>query len=571
MAEYLTPGVYFEWQDAAPPVIRKLRMDIAGFVGLAERGPLNQPVLVASWTQFQSVFGAFVPYSFLAYAVKGFFENGGRNCFVVRITGPTATRADFQLKTPGVEGALTINAINEGTWGNRITFRATQMRPQELELSLVVTYNHTLQERFSRISLNPEHSRYLTRLINQGSERQAPSQWIRVKDNLSSDLQERIDWLRSVASADQNYSDQELTGGQDGLATLTKEDFLGTTDLLIRPRKGLSALDEIDSVGILCMPDLHIQPTAPIVSAPPPKQPLQDPCRTGQVTVQQTSSMGQSDPLEQPFQLSLEDIFDIQRAMVEHCERHQDRTAILDVPWSISQGNPGALNRLQAWRSRFDSDHGFGALYHPWITVIDPLHLEGKFVRAIPPCGHIAGLYAHTDHTVGVHKAPANEALNWAEGTTCEINDAMQDGLNPEGINCLRSFPGRGIRVYGARTISSDPDWRYINVRRLLSTIEEGVDESTQWSVFEPNDAKLRQLLKVGVSSFLEALWRQGALVGKTAAEAFYVKCDESNNPASVIDAGQLIVEVGVKPAQPTEFIVFRVGRTAGELEVIER
>jgi phage tail sheath protein FI len=139
------------------------------------------------------------------------------------------------------------------------------------------------------------------------------------------------------------------------------------------------------------------------------------------------------------------------------------------------------------------------------------------------------------------------------------------------GINCLRAFPGRGIRVWGARTLSSDPAWRYVNVRRLMLMIEEAVDEATQWAVFEPHDSTLRQTLVHGVAGFLDTVWRQGALVGVTAEEAFYVKCDETTNPPDRVDRGQLVVEVGVAPTRPAEFVVFRVGRTVEELELVER
>jgi phage tail sheath protein FI len=225
---------------------------------------------------------------------------------------------------------------------------------------------------------------------------------------------------------------------------------------------------------------------------------------------------------------------------------------------------------VQEWRKRFESQRGFAALYYPWVRVVDPLHLDGRPVRAVPPCGHVAGIYARSDLTVGVHRAPANFELFWAADVTAGVTDETQGVLNPDGINCLRAFPGRGIRLYGGRTVSSDPDWRYVNVRRLMVMIEEAVDEATQWAVFEPHDFNLRQTLVLSVSSFLETLWRQGALAGTSTDEAFYVKCDEVTNPPPSVDAGRIVTEVGVAPTKPAEFIVFRVGRTREELELIE-
>jgi len=199
------------------------------------------------------------------------------------------------------------------------------------------------------------------------------------------------------------------------------------------------------------------------------------------------------------------------------------------------------------------------------------LKLGGNPVRTIPACGHVAGLYARSDFEVGPHKAPANGELFWAEDVTAAINDDEQATLNPEGINCIRAFPGRGIRVYGARTVSSDPDWRYINVRRLMMMIEAAVDLSTQWAVFEPNNFNLRRSLILSVSGFLETLWRRGALVGESAEEAFYIKCDETNNPPEIVNQGKILTEIGVAPTHPAEFIIFRVGRTLEELEIVER
>lgn len=274
---------------------------------------------------------------------------------------------------------------------------------------------------------------------------------------------------------------------------------------------------------------------------------------------------------EQAPQFSRNQVITAQQAMIEHCERHKDRVAILDAPLDANSNRSLTLQEVQDWRRQFDSERGFAALYYPWIRVVDPLKLGGNPVRTIPGCGHIAGLYARSDFEVGPHKAPANGELLWAEDVTAAINDEEQAILNPEGINCIRAFPGRGIRVYGARTASSNPDWRYINVRRLMMMIEEAVDESTQWTVFEPNDLNLRRSLILSVSGFLESLWQRGALVGETAEEAFYIKCDETNNPPEIVNQGKIITEIGVAPTHPAEFIVFRIGRTLEELEIVER
>jgi len=221
-----------------------------------------------------------------------------------------------------------------------------------------------------------------------------------------------------------------------------------------------------------------------------------------------------------------------------------------------------------AWRSRFDST--YAALLYPWIRVVDPLRSAGSLTRDIPPSGHAAGQYANTDLTTGVHTAPANGVLAWAQDVTVPVGDALQGVLNPLGIDVVRPLRGRGIRLMGARTVSSDPDWRYVNVRRLLMMIEKAIHLSTQWAVFEPNDAMTRAKLRLSLTSFLLSLWQRGALMGDTAQAAFFVTCDETNNPPAQRDNGQLLAEVGVAPSKPFEFIVLRVGRTGNEFEITD-
>ena len=571
MPEYLTPGVYFEKQDAAPPSIRRLRTDVAGFVGLAERGRLHKPIQLNSWRQFQSQFGNFVSYGFLAYVVKGFFENGGRTCFVVRVAGASANASTLTLAARNGADLLRIVAVNEGLWGNGIAVTITQVRSSPPTFSMVVTRDRIEQEFFTNLSLEPEGDRYFVTVINQGDERTAPSRWVKVVDLISSGVSRGSDWLPDLNTPNLTRRTGYLSGGQDGLADLTVDDFLGSTDLLAPERKGLSALDRVDGVSMVSIPDIHSQPLQLLPAASPvPPPPPKDPCKCPESEVIPVESF--SPPLpEQPPNFSLSAIQIVQQTLIEHCERHGDRVAILQVPVQEGSGAPFTLAEVQHWRSQFQSERGFAALYHPWLRVLDPLPKAPQPTRVVPPCGHIAGLYARSDYTVGVHKAPANGQLFWAANLTVEINEREQGILNPDGINCLRSFPGRGLRVYGARTLSSHPDWRYINIRRLLSMVEEAVDESTQWAVFESHTLRLRQQIILSISGFLERLWQQGALAGANPEDAFFIKCDETNNPPAVVDAGQLIAEVGVAPTYPAEFVIFRMGRTAAELEIVER
>jgi phage tail sheath protein FI len=248
----------------------------------------------------------------------------------------------------------------------------------------------------------------------------------------------------------------------------------------------------------------------------------------------------------------------IQDAVLSHCENARYRFAILDSPEVIEKGGVDKLVKPR--------DSKYGAYYFPWLEVYDPY--KGNVF--MPPSGYMAGVYARSDAERGVHKAPANEIVRGALGLKYGITKGEQDLLNPKGINCIRSFPNRGIRVWGARTVSSDASWRYINVRRLFNMVEQSIEIGTQWAVFEPNDHRLWKRVSRDITAFLLRLWRQGALFGKTPEEAFYVKCDEETNPAEVVDAGQLIVEVGMCPVKPAEFVVFRIGQMPAGGDVAE-
>jgi hypothetical protein len=230
-----------------------------------------------------------------------------------------------------------------------------------------------------------------------------------------------------------------------------------------------------------------------------------------------------------------------------------DRFAVLQGERSVD---------IDGLRPPVDSD--YAAYYVPWIRVIDP---ETNAPVLVPPGGHVAGIYARSDTERGVHKAPANEIVRGAQELQLNITKEEQEGLNPVGVNVIRSFPGRGIRVWGARTTSSDALWKYLNVRRLFLYVEESIEEGTQWAVFEPNDQRLWARVRQSVSNFLTSVWRDGALMGTTPEEAFYVTCDRTTMTQDDIDNGRLIVEIGIAPVKPAEFVIFRITQTAGGSE----
>ncbi len=301
---------------------------------------------------------------------------------------------------------------------------------------------------------------------------------------------------------------------------VTAKTFIGSAD----KRTGLGGLEAVDEVTMVVVPDL--------------------------MAAYQKGDLGE------------DDVKAVQNAMLSHCEKMKYRFAILDpLPGLSPQG-------VKSWRmDKAGYDSKYGALYYPWISVSNPL---GEGTISIPPSGHMAGIYARSDAERGVHKAPANEVVRGAIGLELQITKGEQDVLNPVGVNCIRSFPGRGIRVWGARTLSSDPAWRYVNVRRLFNFVEASIELGTQWVVFEPNDVDLWERVKRDITAFLTLVWRDGALFGNTPSEAFYVKCDEELNPPEVRDAGMLIIEIGLAPVKPAEFVIFRISQWQGGGEVSE-
>jgi len=247
----------------------------------------------------------------------------------------------------------------------------------------------------------------------------------------------------------------------------------------------------------------------------------------------------------------------MQVAVLKHCTSPGNRFALLDsLPCADVDT---VLQQQQGLRS------ANGALYYPWVRGLykpDALYLPdcpGMTSGFIPPCGHVAGVIARTDQRVGVHKAPANVPLQGVSDLEFSLTNAQQDRLNPMGVNCLRAFPGRGLRVWGARTLSLDPAWTYINVQRLVLTVGRWVERNLAGVVFEPNDARLWARVSRELTAYLSRLFQQGALQGRTAQEAFYVKCDAETNPPEVRDAGQLVTKIGLAPALPNEFVVIRI------------
>jgi hypothetical protein len=337
------------------------------------------------------------------------------------------------------------------------------------------------------------------------------SKLVRVKDLAADSSLSPADKRPAAGSANLPAA-SAAPAAEKGKIAITTGDFTGD----VIARTGLAGLEALDDVTMVAMPDLMM--------------------------------------LYQKGVIDMKAVQGAQTALMNHCELMKYRVAVLDCPPDM---NPQQMYDWRMKEANYDSK--YAAIYYPWIEIDDPIK-PGKTIFS-PPSGHMAGIWARSDSERGVHKAPANEIVRGAIGLERQITMGEQDGLNPVGVNCIRSFPGRGIRVWGARTLSSDASWRYLNVRRLFNFCEASIERGTQWVVFEPNDFDLWQRIKADIRAFLNNVYLNGALFGATADDAFFVKCDEETNPPSIRDAGMVITEIGISPVKPAEFVVFRIGQ----------
>lgn len=504
MPQYLSPGVYIEEKEAGTRPLEGVATAVAAFVGMATDGPYNAPTLVTNWTQFTTTFGDFAEGSYLAHAVYGYFLNGGGSAYIVRVgedgasATPTARAAIASGSDPKL-GAYEVKAVEAGAAGDDIRVDVQEAsEPSDDAFKLVVTKGDDIEE-FDAVTTKKGRTNVLT-VVN------SKSKLIRLEEAASAP---------AALEAKPKLGTTKLSGGASTASpaptNVSPEDYVGNS----ADRTGFGGLETIEEITMVSVPDL--------------------------MAAYETGL------------LDLEGVQTVQLATIAHCELMGNRMAILDPPPGMN------AQQVKEWRvdkAKYDSK--FAALYWPRIKVFDPATGQNVLV---PPSGHMAGVWARSDGARGVHKAPANEVVRGAVDLETTITKGEHDLLNPVNVNCIRSFPGRGIRVWGARTLSSDPSWRYVNVRRLFNYVEQSILGGTQFAVFEPNDQQLWGSLRRTISAFLYRVWLDGALFGVTPEQAFYVKCDEETNPSEVIEAGQVVVEIGIAPVKPAEFVVFRLAQ----------
>ena len=569
-----------EYDSGASPM-QGVSTSTAGFVGLAERGPaVGQPQLVTSFADYRRMYGGYLSEAtcgtarFLPYAVEQFFLNGGSRAYIMR-----AVPADAKAGS-AVAGVLKVTAANPGAWAEnmRVTVSASSKAKTQVlavngaDLTLknadgfqigdVVELFDGAKTAYATVKnvLDKVVTLDAPCTINVADTKVGTAKYIRtceitiavrlddmveVYENLSlkpealnyapvktakSDLI-RVEILPAAAKApapapakDEKKEEKApapaptasivpyelcggtgsemvltLTGGSDGsVQKLTADTYLGKDDGPGK-RTALQAFQENSSVSIMAIPGV----TMP----------------------------------------------EVQSALIAFCENKKSCFAILDIPMELTK-----TNDVANFRDMYDST--YAAMYHPWLQMFDA---GAKRPAYFPPSGAMAGIFARSDNERGVHKAPANEVVRGCTGLSCSYNNGEQDILNPVGVNLIRAFPGRGIRVWGARTISSNGLWKYINVRRLFIYVEESIKASTNWVVFEPNSETLWSRVTRTIETFLATCWRDGALAGSSPDQAFFVECGPTTMTQDDIDNGRLICQIGIAPVKPAEFVIFRI------------
>jgi hypothetical protein len=512
MVEYLSPGVYIEEMAAGPRPIEGVATSTAAFLGETERGVV-WPELVTSHGAYQHRFGgAFAADKYMPDAVRGFFANGGTRLYVCRIVGRNATTAHRDF------GDLRVSAAGPGAWGRRVFVQIlASTTPDPDDPSSAVRAGFRIQAAYWRslpsgfVPFNPHDPAH--------------------RDKPRPDVMEDFDDL-SLDAHSSNHFAKRLNGSS--VLVALNLDHAPDRQPSIKASHGLM----LDQGGDDGEPPGEAEYRGEAQDAAPSG--LAALTHNTFYDVALVHAPGVTGAASRP----------VLRAIIDHCER-VGRFAVLDSPPDAK--DPASLDPAGDLGA---SAHA--AFYYPWIVVADP---ETGEPRAVPPGGHVLGIYARVDSERGVFKAPANEPVREAVALELDLDERTSEELSTRGVNVIRRFPSLGIRVWGARTLNPDAVWKYVNMRRLFTYLEHSIDQGTQWVVFEPNGPALWGQVTRVIADFLTAQWRQGALVGTRPNEAFFVHCDQTTMTQDDIANGRLICEIGVAPLRPAEFVLFRIGQ----------
>jgi len=608
MPEYLSPGVYVEEVSFRSKSIEGVATSTTGFAGMTRYGPVHftggpltsEPRLIGSFTEFESVYGGLellhAPtvaddrLSYTAHAARAFFMNGGTRLYISRVFSPrttggnpdwgvatcpiavSGTTATWTARWPGAYGnawvetqvlrsknaafvssqfggivqvngarnGAIVEVITSGTppTGNAALTLANLAQVsiaadgsqvfnrggaafapaatdviQNVTMRVLVTTDDGNLRVYDQLTADPATNRFVAKILQADNPEDENAVVYLAWDPGSATGN---DIAANLMVALQSNPNSRLTGGHDGVVA-TPDDLAGQDadpDDVTKKATGLAALGEVDDIAIVALPD-----------------------------------GGAYDDVDSSVAAG--------NALIAHAEGLRYRFAVIDPPFNSS------MTQVRNFRGQFDST--YAAIYHPWLEILDPTQRTAQGAPParlqLPPSGFVTGIYARTDIARGVFKAPANEELLGLVKLENNINKARQDVLNPEGINALRFFEGRGNRVWGARTASSDPEWMYVNVRRLFIYLEHSIDKGTQWAVFEPNNERLWANIRNTIEDFLLVTWKTGALMGTKPEEAFFVRCDRTTMTQNDLDNGRLICLIGVAPTKPAEFVIFRIGQ----------
>ena len=575
-ADFRAPGIYQSYDAVAPPPLSIANTRVAGFVGLTQKGPMNEATRLQNWDEFLETFGVSTE-SYTSDSVLGFFQNGGTDCWVVRVAhtpprgepaGPDhAACAEHVQIDDWAKPSLRICALNEGAWGNMIWFRcvhapgAQALLTRDLDIgsgeahvnatrgfepgALVRIYDRENSDFVVLTEVSDKLVQWSTETpVNRRHRAAAPTHLEVMTFEIHVAMRDRREVFKGLQMhhSSKNYAPRvvsqrsrlvrledlgtkspvphnlpealpmtRLSGGRDGAEHVTPEDFIGQ-DFGPGERSGLMSLAVNEEVALLVVPDAM-------------KFYEREPGPAGEMKAQR-----------------------LQDQMIAICEHQKDRFAILDIPQTKD------IEWVRRWRRRTDSS--YGAYYWPWLRAV----VDDK-ARIVPPSGFLAGCFAKRDKE-GVHHSPANLEIQGVEDVSLRITEDHIGILNSEAVNTFRLQ--RGVRPWGVRTASSDPQWRYISVRRLFIMLRRSLEAGFSWITFEPNDHRTWELVKNRTVAFLSDLHQQGMLVGGNPEQAFFVKCDAETNPPEQVDSGLLICDIGVAPVSPAEFIMISLVQTMG-------
>ena len=651
MATLTYPGVYVEEVSSGVRPIAAASTSIAAFLGVAEKGPLKKAVKVFNFIEYQNLYGGFLDGYFLGQAVFQFFNNGGTQCYIVRVSGENTMTANIVLNDRGAtaQQSLTISAVSPGVWGNKLAVviaDGTNEPGNEFNLSVYWQDELTPLEKFENLSMVPSapnfveiivaSSKYIQVAVNQANTnvQAGTSRGAAAPAPSSSPLPKDRTWFRINIDGD-GYREVNLAdavgvgpGQVEGLNTAAN--VAGAIQFVVKQLPKLRASTNqnaftnfqctLDAAGVLLLTSGAVGLSSSVNVAPASnssqnttellklgklnggqeilgaavERPLNNPAGippgnyylvgdhaapTAEVVSVQAGSDGDSITTDQPYT----DAFSILN--------DKEDVSLIAVPGIGSQNVVGTgmnycanrplsdcffigdmaqddttIEEAKTFRDAITPKNSYGAVYLPWVRMPDPTGKTPEPIQ-VPPSGYVAGLYAKTDAQRGVWKAPAgtSAALGGAVGLAVNFTDVQQGNLNPYNINAIRQFAGAGIVLWGSRTVTSDPEWNYIPVRRMAIFLRVSIYRGIQWAVFEPNDEDLWAGLRLNIGSFMMTLFRQGAFQGSTPSQAFFVKCDGETTTQGEINLGIVNVLVGFAPLKPAEFVVVKISQKAGQ------